>query len=334
MPTLVGKEVGPIGFGMMGLTWRYEVPPIEQAIETLKAALNNGMNLWVGGEFYGTPEYNSLTVLERYFEKYPEDADKVVLSIKGAAGAVGAAPDGSPEGTRSSIDNCIRQLNGRKKIDIFEFARRDQNVPMKTSFEIVEKEYIQTGKVGGIMLSEVRAETIHEAVKITKVVGVEAELSLFSREILDNGVVAACAQYDLPLIAYSPVGRGFLTGQYTTMADLDKVPTHYKSWPWFLPENFKVNVEMGDKLKALAQRKGVAPAQLAIGWIRRLPGWRKDGPMPKTVVPIPGATTAARVAENAALVDLSDAEMAEIDDMLLKFSRAGNRYPDYVPTDS
>lgn len=140
MPTLVGKEVGSTGYGLMGLTWRHTPPSQEQAFAAMKAALKNGMNFWNGGEFYGPPEYNSLVLLERYFAQYPEDADKVVLSIKGGVGATGAAPDGSPENTRRSIDTCIAQLKGRKKIDIFEFARRDQNVPMKTTFDVIEKE--------------------------------------------------------------------------------------------------------------------------------------------------------------------------------------------------
>lgn len=135
-------------------------------------------NFWNGGEFYGPPEYNSLVLLERYFEKYPEDADKVVLSIKGGVNPKTHRTDGTAENTRRTLDDSIAQLKGRKKIDLFEFGRRDQDVPMEVTFSIIDKEYIQTGKIGGISLSEVRAETIHEAVKYTKVQAVEVELSL------------------------------------------------------------------------------------------------------------------------------------------------------------
>lgn len=145
----------------------------------LKSALENGLNLWNGAEFYGTPEYNSLHLLEAYFEKYPEDADKVILSIKGGAGTTGFHPDSSPEAIRASVDNCLSVLNGRKKIDIFECARRDPNTPLDVTFGILDKEYVQTGKVGGIGLSEVKAETIREASKLTKVVTVEVEFSLY-----------------------------------------------------------------------------------------------------------------------------------------------------------
>ncbi|XDG09743.1 hypothetical protein ABKA04_009358 [Annulohypoxylon sp. FPYF3050] len=329
MPTLVGKEIGSTGYGLMGLTWRAEPPSQEQAFEAMKAALNNGMNFWNGGTFYGPPEYNSLVLLERYFAKYPEDADKVVLSIKGGADAQGRNPDGSPENTRRCIDEAIAQLKGRKKIDIFEFARRDQRVPMKTTFDVVQKEYIDTGKIGGVSLSEVRAETIHEAVKHIKVVAVEVELSLFSRHILENGVADACAQYDIPVIAYSPIGRGWLSG---TIKTIDDVQPHLRSWPWFQSPNFEINLELARQVEALAKQKGVTPAQLAIAWTKRVATWRKGAP--KTIIPIPGATTAARVNENAVVVEIGDEEMRLIDETLAKFPSSGKRYPDAIPTDT
>ncbi len=178
MPQLMEKEIGPVGYGMMGLTWRPSPCPQEQAFEAMRAALKNGANFWNGGAFYGPHDYNSLVILERYFERYPEDADKVVISIKGGANARGTGVDGSPENTRRCLDDCLAQLKGRKKLDIFEFSRRDAKVPLEVTFGVLQEEYIKTGKLGGISLSEVRAETIHEAVKCAKIVGVEVELSL------------------------------------------------------------------------------------------------------------------------------------------------------------
>lgn len=106
------------------------------------------------------------------------------------------------------MDTCLKLLGGRKKIDVFEAARRDANVPLATSFGVLQKEYIEKGLLGGIALSEVSAATIHEAVKVAKIEAVEVELSLWSTECLTNGIVAACKQYDIPLVAYSPLGRG------------------------------------------------------------------------------------------------------------------------------
>ncbi|MBE3040983.1 aldo/keto reductase [Candidatus Bathyarchaeota archaeon] len=233
MVQLAGKEVGRIGFGLMGkhleppyfsiyprnpetptltptpgFTWRPEPCPEEQAFEAMRAALATGCVFWNGGEIYGTPSYNSMTLLERYFAKYPEDADKVVLSIKGAVDLKTLTPNSSPEGLRRSLDNVTGGLKGRKFVDMFECARRDPKHPLEETFGILNKEYVDTGKIGGISLSEVSAATIHEAVKITKVVAVEVELSLWSTDPLENGVAAACAEHGIPMIAYSPLGRG------------------------------------------------------------------------------------------------------------------------------
>ncbi|KAI1444201.1 Aldo/keto reductase [Annulohypoxylon stygium] len=326
MPQIAGKEVGPIGLGLMGFTWRANPCPQEQAFEAMRTALKNGMNLWNGGEMYGVPEYNSLVLLEQYLEKYPEDADEIVLTIKGGAIPSGKAIDGSPENTRRSLDHCIALLKGRKKIDMFEFARRDPNWPIETTFGIIHKEYVETGKIGGISLSEVRAETIHEAAKIVKVVAVEVELSLFATDILENGVAAACAQYDIPIIAYSPIGRGILTGQIKKHADIPE-DSMLRLFPRFSPENFDFNLQLVRQVEELAEKKGVTPGQLAINWTRMV---AKRPGMP-TIVPIPGATTAVRVEENSKLVDLTDEEMAQIDIILAKFTPAGQRYPDFFP---
>ncbi|KAK0731286.1 NADP-dependent oxidoreductase domain-containing protein [Lasiosphaeris hirsuta] len=288
----------------------------------MKAALANGMNFWNGGEFYGPPERNSLVVLEKYLEKYPEDADKVVISVKGAMGAKG--PDGSAEGINRSISNIIKQLNGRKKLDVFECARRDPKVPMEETFAAMQ-EWIDKGLLGSISLSEVSASTIHAAVKITKVSFVEVELSLWCTDILTNGVAAACAQYNIPVVAYSPLGSGILTGAFKSVEDL--AGTHFKDWPRFSPENFEINLQLVKQVETLAQKKGCTPAQLAISWTRNL---SKRPGMP-TIIPIPGATTVARVNENAIYVDLSEEEMSEIDATLAKFEVKGDRYPASIP---
>ncbi|KAL4938645.1 hypothetical protein BDV06DRAFT_225793 [Aspergillus oleicola] len=328
MVQIGGQEVGPIGFGLMGLTWRANPPPQEQAFETLRAALQNGLTLWNGGEFYGPRSYNSLVLLERYLEKYPEDADKFVLNIKGGISQQTHRSDGSVEGTRKTLDDSIAQLKGRKKIDQFEFARRDQTVPVETTFKVMN-EYIEAGKLGGVALSEVRAETIHEAVKHTKVVAVEVELSMFTLDPLENGVAAACAQYNIPLVAYSPLGRGLLTGQIRKFEDLPE-DSMLRGYPRFQPDAFPINIQLVEKVEDLAAKKGITPAQFAINWVRALS--RRPG-MP-TIIPIPGATTASRVEENSKVVELSDDDMAQIDAILDKFETAGARYPDSIPMDT
>lgn len=141
--------------------------------------------------FYGTPESNSLHLLKYYFTKYPEDADKVVLSIKGAYDRSTNTPQGSPEGIRASVEEAVRVLDGTKKIDVFEQARVDPNVPIETSVAALA-ELVKEGKIGGIGLSEVSAATIRRAAKVAEIAAVEIELSLFTTDVLSNGVADAC----------------------------------------------------------------------------------------------------------------------------------------------
>lgn len=190
-----------------GLTGFPSSPPTEKAIEVLKAALNKGVNCWNGAEFYGQEE-NSMTLLRAYFNKYPEDADKVTIVIKGGVDTETRKANGSPEFIRKSIDNILTQLGGKKKLDVFCIARRDARVDFGETLNLIQKEYVETGKVGAIAISECAAKTIHEAVKHVKIVAVEVELSMVSPDILKNGVADAAGQYGIPIIAYSPMGRG------------------------------------------------------------------------------------------------------------------------------
>lgn len=295
----------------------------------MRSALSHALNFWNGGEFYGQPPYNSPMLLERYFTQYPEDAGKVVISIKGCCGPDGTKPDGSAAEVRRSLDAVIKQLNGRKKLDIFEAARRDPKVDMEETFGVMQREYIDKGLLGGISLSEVSAETIHKAVKIIKVVAVEVELSLFATEVLSNGVAAACKEYGISLVAYSPLGRGILTGQVKKRDDLAKFPM-LLHFPRFSEENFEINLQLAHQVEEMAKKKGCTPAQLAISWTRCL-SRRPDMP---EIIPIPGATTVERVNENAVFVDLTDQEMDEIDATLAKFEVKGARYPDHVPVNT
>lgn len=295
----------------------------------MRAALKNGCNFWNGGEFYGPPEYNSLVLLERYFEKYPEDANKIVLSVKGAAGAhCEKGADGSPEEIRRSLDAVLGQLKGRKKVDVFECARRDAGVDLSVTFGEIQK-YVDAGKVGGISLSEVNAQTIHDAVKVTSVKAVEVELSLFSTEVLENGVAAACAQYSIPLVAYSPLCRGMLTGEINSLDDLPEGDIR-RHFPRFSPENFEHNITLVQRVKELAAQRGITPGQFAIAWTRSL---SKRPGMP-TIIPIPGATSVDRVNENSKLLELTDMEMAAVDQILEKMDVKGARYPAHVLTNT
>ncbi|KAL7950616.1 Aldo/keto reductase [Trichoderma barbatum] len=326
MATVINKSVGPIGYGLMGFTWRPERPPLDQAIAALKAAVENGMTLWNGAEFYGTPEWNSMTLLRHYFTKYPEDAEKVTLIIKGGMDLTTRKLDGSPEGIRRSLDNIINQLGGTKKLDLYSCTRRDPNTPLEVTFGVIQKEYIDTGKLGAIALSECSAETIHEAAKIAKIGTVEVELSMFTPDILTNGIAAVCAEHGIPITAYSPMGRGILTGRFKDVSEVQGFGFISK-FPRFEKVAFDHNLQLVAQVEALAKRKGCTPAQLAIGWVHS----QSNRPGQPTIIPIPGATTEARVEENSKLVKLTDEEAEEIDNIVEAFEVAGGRYPTGAP---
>lgn len=318
MPQLVGKEIGPIGYGLMGLTWRAHPPSEEQSFEAMKAALAAGSNFWNGGELYGPPDANSLQLLNKYFTKYPEDADKVVLSIKGGLDK-NMHPDGSPEGVKRTIENCVKLLDGKKKIDIFEYARVDKNVPIEETLKNLEQ-YVKAGKIGGIGLSEVSAATIERAAKVTKIAAVEVELSLWSTDILSNGVAKAAAAHNIPIVAYSPIGRGFLTGEIKKPEDIPEGDMR-KTMPRFQGANFEKNLDLVKELDKVAKQKGCTSAQLAISWVKYM-----SSEIGVPVIPIPGATKQERVAENSKDVTLTSDDAAEIRSVLQSITISGQRY--------
>lgn len=184
-------------------------PTTEQAIEVMRAALEHGAKFWNGGMFYGTQDYNSLHLLNKYFTKYPEDADKVVLSIKGSYRFAERRPDNSKAYVTQCIEECLRVLDGKKSLDVYECARPDPNVPVEETISTIA-EFVKAGKVGGIGLSEVNGQTIRKAHAVHPIAAVELEFSLFTTSLIGSSAAKACAELDIPVVAYSPLGRGFL----------------------------------------------------------------------------------------------------------------------------
>lgn len=287
----------------------------------MKAALNSGCNFWNGGELYGTAQANSLQLLNRYFTKYPQDAEKVVLSIKGGAIPGQLVPDGSEKNIRRSIDECLRVLDGKKFLDVFEAARVDPKVPLSETIGTIGQ-YVKEGKIGGISISEVTEDQVREAAKIHPIVACEVELSLHSREILENGVATACGELGIPIVAYSPLGRGLLTAQISSVKDI--APDDRRHWlPRFAPDAVPKNAQMGQELQKLANEKGCTPAQVALAWVRSLSGKNGYG----VIIPIPGSTTEERVMENSKEIMLNEHDLKEIEGIMQKHEVVGDRYP-------
>jgi pyridoxine 4-dehydrogenase len=288
----------------------------------MKAALACGANVWNGADFYGTPEYNSLHLLNRYFAKYPEDADKVVLCIK--SGVVSMAPiemDCSAEGMRRMVDNCNKILDGKKEIDLFGPARVDHNVPIETIVEGLGQ-LVKEGKIRGIQLCEVRADTIQRAAKAYKIDMVEAEVSLWATDIFTNGVAETCAELGIVVVAHTPLGAGMLTGSIQSLEDLPS--PHHRVFPRFQHENFQKNLELVKELRTVAEAKGCTPAQLALSWIKSHNGM----PGMPFILPVAGARSVERVEENCKGIVLEDSDLKEISAILDSFPVAGERWPE------
>ncbi|KAM4065930.1 aldo/keto reductase family protein [Hirsutella rhossiliensis] len=320
MTTIVGKKVGPIGYGLMGLTINEDLSD-EVCFAAIKAALDAGCNYLNGGEFYGTPERNSLTLLRSYFEKYPEDADRAVVNIKGALGP-GRRPAGTRESVTASIENVMGTLGPVKRIDQFEVARKDAKCDYEKETLATVDGYVASGKIGGLACSEIDAYTIRSVAKSFKLTAVELELSLFTTEPLTNGILEACGELDIPVLAYSPLGKGLLSGQLKSMDDIPE-GDYKRMMPRFQGENFAKNLELVAHVEALAKSKGCTPGQVAINWLLSL---SKRPGMP-VIIPIPGSTKPERIRENATVVDLTAQDLAEIDKILASFVTAGQRYP-------
>lgn len=319
MPTILDRDVGSIGYGLMGLTWRADPPSESDCFLAMNTALSCGANFWNGGEFYGSPDYNSLHLLNRFFTAFPEKADSVFLSLKGGLKPGATEPDSSEAGIRRSVDACIGLLDGRKTIDLFQCARTDPNTPIEQVVEVLSK-LVQEGKIKGIGLSEVRAETIRRAHKVHPIAAVEVELSLWTRDILTNGIAATCAELGIPIIAYAPLSRGALADDFPTKNS--GLPAHRRIFPKFQDDALANNMNLTKEVENLARNRGCSKSQMAIGWVRGLSGRNGLG----TIIPIPGAEKAEWVRENCEDIMLSDAEMKALEEILSHHQIVGERY--------
>ncbi|KAF7548383.1 hypothetical protein G7046_g8697 [Stylonectria norvegica] len=315
---IVGKTVGDIGFGLMSLTTSKPITD-EAAFNVIKTAINSGCNYFNGGEFYGPPTNNSLTLLNKYFAKYPEDADKVVLNIKGGIDP-SFHPDGSVTGITASIENSLKMLGPLGRIHQYEPARKDPKVDYDETLGAIDAQ-VKAGKIDGISVSEVNATTLRNAAKKFKITALETEVSLFCLDTLNNGTLEACAELGIPVLAYSPLGKGFLGGQFKKPDDLPEGDFRKHS-PQFSEENFYKNLELVKGVEKLAAKKGVTSGQIAINWLLAL---SKRPGMPK-IIPIPGSQNADRVKENSKIIELTDEDLAEIEELLASFKPAGTRY--------
>ncbi|GAA5839795.1 hypothetical protein JCM11251_001217 [Rhodosporidiobolus azoricus] len=318
LPTIhVGNEtVGKVATGLMRLTWAPENTPDDQAFELIKTAIDSGSNFLNSGAFYGTKDpQDNLKLLSRFCEANPEYKDKFVLSVKGGIGA-GLKPSGDLDFLREDVQK-INAILKHRKMDFFEIARVDKEV----GIEQMMKNLItlrDEGHFKYISLSEVSAESIKKAAAIGKVDVVEIEYSPFCLDIERNGVLSTCKELNIPILAYSPLGAGFLGSNWKSKEDIPEGDMR-RNFDRFSDENFDHNLKLANKLQEMAEKKGVSAAQLSIAWVSAQ--WEK-------VIPLPGSTKTARVLEalEAAKITLTAEELKEIRSFLDSFDVKGVRY--------
>ncbi|KAG0705892.1 NADP-dependent oxidoreductase domain-containing protein [Suillus ampliporus] len=315
--------VGKVAHGLMMMTWTPEPVPDEQCFEAIKAgvdALPPGAKMFInGGEFYGQNfSTTNLEMIARFFEKYPDYADKTFLSVKGGVkpGPV-PGPDGSPANLRRSVELINEKLRGTKRLDLFESARVDPKVSLEESIRALV-ELKKEGKLDHIGMSECSADSLRRGNAVHPIAAVEIEVSPWAYEEEAKKVIATAEELGVAVIAYSPLGRGFLTGQIKRLEDIPEGDIR-RTLPRFQEDNFKSNFAIVDALTAIAKRKNVTSAQLSIAWVASLG---------KHVIPLPGSSHAKRTLENSAGgdVELSAEDLAEINSVINTAEIKGNRY--------
>ncbi len=311
-----GLEVSAIGLGCMGMSDFYGAHDEAQSLETLRHAVDSGVSFWDTSDIYG-PKTNELLV-GRALEGI---RDRVVLATKfgilrnDAGDFVGV--DSSPAYVREACDASLKRL-GVDHIDLYYQHRVDPETPIEDTVGAMAQ-LVEEGKVRYLGLSEASPDTLRRACTVHPIAALQTEYSLWSRDV-EAEILPACRKLGVGLVPYSPLGRGFLSGQIKSIDDLDEDDWR-RSNPRFQGENFVKNLELVAKIEQLADDKSCRPAQLALAWLLA---------QGDDVVPIPGTRSAKRLAENAAAVDiaLSADELAAIDAILPPDAAAGLRYPE------
>jgi len=313
-----GFEVSAIGFGAMGMSQSYGQPgPRDEMIAVLRAAVERGVTFFDTAEIYGAGHNEELVgeALEPF-------KGRVVIAtkfgFKDPAAGTGAGLDSSPARIRKVADTSLKRLRV-EAIDLLYQHRVDPNVPIEEVAGTV-KELIQEGKVKHFGLSEASARTIRRANAVQPVTAVQSEYSLWWREPESNGVLATCEELGVGFVPFSPLGKGFLTGKINETTSFDS--TDFRNIvPRFSAENRKANQGVVDVLNGIARRKQATPAQIALAWLLAQKPW---------IVPIPGTKRLERLEENigGASVELSAADLREIDEAAAKITVKGARYPE------
>ncbi|HWF36466.1 MAG TPA: aldo/keto reductase [Solirubrobacteraceae bacterium] len=313
----LGPEVSPIGLGTMGMSWAYGQADRRESIATIRAALDAGINLLDTGDFYGMG-HNEMLIAEALEGR---DRSQVVLSVKFGAQR---APDGSPIGydargvaVKTALAYSLQRLR-TDYVDIYRPARLDPAVPIEETVGAIG-DMVDAGYVRWIGLSEVGPEAIRRAAATHPICDLQIEYSIISRGI-EREILPTCRELGIAVTAYAVLGRGLLGGHWSPERELESSDFRSRA-PRFQGENLTRNLALVEALREIAAAKGATVAQLAIAWVLA---------RGEDIVPLVGARTRERLEEalGALDLDLSEADLEQIEEAVPPGAAAGERYPE------